>query len=685
MKKFTPIIAAVGAFFTLALTPFTVLAATTQDTVILHAGNPQVSINEESKTIEAIPYIEKDTTMVPLRFLCQDILNATVVWDQETKGITITGQDNVVQIDTTSGKVTSNGQEYTPALAPTVKGDYTFVPLRLLSELFQCTVNYESENQKITVITPAREVLPPVAQVKLVDTWTPGQPFPIEDTSYDPAGKNLTEKIWTVTVDSIEQETDNLTSLLKKMPEGAVSISYRVKSATGLWSEPYHTSVYVIPNKAPVITMVANDSNTVDIGQALNLTYHAENEPWEEITEVRWNYSIEEDGQEVVKNEKPRAFFQAGDYKIYLTLTDAYGNVSDTYILPIQVTDDVVATEKEFKFSNPLAGEIFLNLPGDNYNSVPTAQHSGKQIGDVTLLASNNPEQVSTHGILYRDTIGGNVRIRFHHRNTTGDRLQINAIAHNASSEPITLTYGQKGLAGPSLDVIQVGMQVVLNYMTATNTQNSVVIQPGQSIILNEEQGSMINDAIVAGLIDVHASAPLDFMIVAVPPGSSAQAWQNLNLEVLPLIKTHIRGTFPQATIDMQVTASGKEIEKVPVGRDDSYVGYFINGTDATRGAMLINNGNRGVLHHITITAEDTVGVWVNPRGTIFRGVLLWDGEICMLGNSGLLNGSREGVVLGTIEKGESKTITYMAPSGSDSPLLFILEPEDLWSEDFTD
>lgn len=142
--------------------------------------------------------------------------------------------------------------------------------------------------------------------------------------------------------------------------------------------------------------------------------------------------------------------------------------------------------------------------------------------------------------------------------------MQIHAIAHNASSEPITLTYGQKGLAGPSLDVIQVGMQVVLNYMTASNTQTSVVIQPGQSIILNEEQGSMINDAL-CGLLDVHASAPLDFMIVSVPPGSSAQAWQNLNLEVLPLIKTHIRGTFPQATIDMQVTASGKEIEKSPL------------------------------------------------------------------------------------------------------------------------
>jgi len=658
--------------------PSAAMANTGQDIVILHPGTAQIQINTDTTTIEAIPYIQKDTTMVPLRFLCQDILKATVQWDSKTKGITITSTEQSVYIDTISGKITANQQEYTPALPPTVKNNYTFVPLRMLSEIFGCTVHYEGITQTITVVTPLPKVTAkPVALVTLPQNWTPGQELTITDQSTDPSGLAITEKVWTVNINGQSKEVTNLARALSAVAEGSYSLTYKVKNAAGVWSDAFITSLYVIPNTPPVITSLTNNTTKVAIGQPLELTFQVENESWEAIKGYRWSYGYIENGLEVIKTEKPRAFFAAGDVTVYLTATDAFGNTSEKYALPIHISNTVKATEKSFKFNNPLAGELFLNLEGQNYNNVPTASHTGGQVGEVTLLASNNPEKVSAYGILYQDSVSNHARIYFHHRNTTGKPLQIRAVAYNSSNEPVTITNDKSGLAGPSEDANQVGMQVVYNYLLATVANTSTILQPGETIVLNAGQSSLDDEKILTGLLDINCSSAVDIMIVAAPVGSTMADWQSY--PVLPKEGSYVRGIFYNADINIDVIASGKEIEKVPIGRSDAYNGYFIGGYDATTGNVLFNYGNWGVLHTITITAKEKTGVWLNPRGSIYRGVLLWGDQVCMLANSGLLFGSREGVILGTIEKGQSQTITYMVPGGSDSPILLVLEPESQW------
>ena len=151
-------------------------------------------------------------------------------------------------------------------------------------------------------------------------------------------------------------------------------------------------------------------------------------------------------------------------------------------------------------------------------------------------------------------------------------------------------------------------------------------------------------------------------------------------MQPLAKINTHIRGTFPNATIDLSYTVDGREQEKIIIGREDAYANYYLPGLDHLTGESLVNNGNRGVLHNITIKAEQKVGVLLNPRGTIFQGVITgFDGQICKISNGGVMTGNREAVVLGVLEKGETKTLRYLAPSGSDSPILLIFIPYEDW------
>ncbi len=650
------------------------------DKVILYPANTTATVNADKILMAAAPYVDQDVTMVPLRFLTQDILKATVNWDQASKTVTIISPDKTVTIDLTNNTVLDGEVLYQAPLPPVEKDGYTFVPLRLLAEVFGCTVSYDAVTKQITIVTPSREVILPIADFKQESTVTAGQMLTLYDYSYDPVGNAIIDREWKVEKDGeLVTSTHDLSKTFSYPPAGIYDISLRVKNAKNVWSNWTTQTIEILVNEPPVITKFNATTTRLYPGEDIDFSYTASNEHWEEITQTRYTYTWkDEKGETQEVTEKPRSFWYPGFVTVALQVKDAYGNWSEPQTLDIQVYKREVFSELAYKFQSVVPGEIYLNHNNINYNNYPAAEITDISHQPVTLLASNNPEKVSMTGILYQDSASGNIRLRFHHRNTATYKINIWAIARNTSDHPITLTIGKKAQVGPWPDVLQVGQQVVVNYLQGEINSKTVTIQPGEQYIINQGQRALAIDDLVAGLIDVSCPEPLEFTICSVPDTMK-------NPDVTQLVKldkilTHIRGTFANATINMSVTASGKEIEKIIIGREDAYEGYYLQGNDAMTNTPTFNNGNRGVLHHITITAEKKVGVMLNPRGTMFQGSLInFDGSLCYLANSGLLKGSHNGVIIGTLEAGETKTLTYMAPSGSDSPILIMLIPEEDW------
>lgn len=651
-----------------------------QDNVILHPGKQAATVNQEKITMPVAPYVEKDITMVPLRFLTQDILQATVVWDQTSKTITIATEQKTVKINLADNTVLDGEAFYQSPMPPVEKEGYTFVPLRLLAEVFGCTVNYDSATTQITILTPAKEVILPVAEFKEESTITAGQQLFLQDYSYDPMNRTIIKREWKVEKDGvIVTETEDIAKTFSYPQAGTYTISLRVQNDKNIWSNWTSLDIEVLPNHAPVINQFSATSKSIFCGEDIDFSFNATNEPWEPIVQERYTYTWRDDeGVEQEITEKPRSFWKPGEFKVALQVKDDYGNWSEPETLTVRVMSKVKTSEFAYKFKNVIPGEIYLNHNNVNFNDYEAARITDISHEPVTLIASNNPEKVSMTGILYQDKASGNIRLRYHHRNTATYPLNIWAIARNNNDHPITLTIHKKSQVGPWPDVLQVGQQVVVNYLQAEENPKTVVIQPGQQYVINQGQRALAIDDLVAGLIDVSCDETLEFTICSVP--STEKNPDTTQLVKLDKILTHIRGTFTDATINLAVTTRGKEIEKIIVGREDAYDGYFLKGNDAMTNTEIINNGNRGVLHHITITAEERVGVMLNPRGTMFKGSLIdFDGKLCMLANSGMLKGNHNGIIIGTIEAGETKTLTYMAPSGSDSPILLMLIPEADW------
>ena len=68
------------------------------------------------------------------------------------------------------------------------------------------------------------------------------------------------------------------------------------------------------------------------------------------------------------------------------------------------------------------------------------------------LILSDSPETVPEDGILYEDTVKGDLRLFFHHVNGTEIPKKIVALLTNPSDKVIKVTIKRKGFAGPDMD-----------------------------------------------------------------------------------------------------------------------------------------------------------------------------------------------------------------------------------------
>lgn len=744
-------------------------SATATNVITLMNDSSTIVINDEEMEVSTMPFEYEGYTMVPLRFVGENVLQATINYNTETQLIELIRVDKTAYIDLVTGKVTVidavyessdnmeapeidedvlsnfvieeveeesmfvgvyeelyadelgidvelieevldeilNSEEVsddeveedtslTLPVAPIVVDGVTYVPLRFFSEIFDCTVDYNSETTVVTIVAPdpvepepdPADLPKPIANAQFANI-SAGQAIDYMDYSYDPNGYDIVARQWKISykTEPTLYFEGSIREILTYPSAGYFTVSLSVKNSRGTWSEWYTTTFNVYENKAPKITdfyMIGDDGYETDIvkqGTDIDFVYEFTNEDWEEITSVNYYYTTKAGGTTYTKAKAPSALFSTADHDITLTLTDAFGNVSEPYTITVSAYNNVVMSEMEYKMNNLSTGEPYLNYDNVNFNLVAKqAEAQDIVLQDVQLLSSNNPETVTDLSILYQDYASGALRLRFHHRNLTGESMWLYAVAENETDEPITLTVKNLATAGPSVDVITVGANVVANYLKNNADEYTVTINPGEVYVINDASSILKNGYTSAGLIELETSGELKFSIVALPEDMDVADYNELDYHEKN--STHIRGTFEYATMEMSYVLSGKELEKIVIGREDAFDDYYVTGVDAITGDEVTNNGNRGVLHQLTITAEKTVGLLLNPRGTSYYGTIKnIDGEVYTMSYGGLMKGLYEATTLCVIEAGETVTIEYLAPSGSDTPLLLVAIPEYLWYE----
>lgn len=118
--------------------------------IVLQIGATTAILGGNTLELEAAPFIEKNYTLVPLRFI-SEAFGATVQWNEALKVITLVynGKSIILQVGSTIAIV--EGSTAKLDVAPKIVNGRTFVPIRFISETFGAEVLWDSASKTITI------------------------------------------------------------------------------------------------------------------------------------------------------------------------------------------------------------------------------------------------------------------------------------------------------------------------------------------------------------------------------------------------------------------------------------------------------------------------------------------------------------------------------------------------------
>ncbi len=122
--------------------------------VVMTIGSNDFVVNNDVVTVkDAAPYIANDRTYVPFRAL-GEALGAKVEWDQDAQTVTYTTDKTILVMTIGKTTYTVNGEEKTMDVAPELKNDRTYVPVRFVGEAFgfKVTALYAADGTTASVL-----------------------------------------------------------------------------------------------------------------------------------------------------------------------------------------------------------------------------------------------------------------------------------------------------------------------------------------------------------------------------------------------------------------------------------------------------------------------------------------------------------------------------------------------------
>lgn len=96
----------------------------------------------DSENISAVPFIENGRTLIPIRFVAEN-LGAEVSWNSDEQRVDIINGENTISMVIGSNLVTINGESVETDAAAKIMDGRTYVPVRVVSEAFKKNVFWD--------------------------------------------------------------------------------------------------------------------------------------------------------------------------------------------------------------------------------------------------------------------------------------------------------------------------------------------------------------------------------------------------------------------------------------------------------------------------------------------------------------------------------------------------------------
>jgi len=134
--------------------------------LILTAGQPLIAPAQGQETVSVLidgltlnldvsPVIQNNSVLVPFRAIAE-AMSINVSWDNQTRTINATDGNTKVRLQIDNPTAYRNNTPITLDAAPQIVGKSTFIPVRFFSEAFNCKVDWNSNLNQVTIISPSK-------------------------------------------------------------------------------------------------------------------------------------------------------------------------------------------------------------------------------------------------------------------------------------------------------------------------------------------------------------------------------------------------------------------------------------------------------------------------------------------------------------------------------------------------
>lgn len=143
--------------------------------VSLQIDNPVMNVNGVQSEIDTgrgtKPVVINGRTFVPIRAIIE-AFNGSVKWEESTKTVILTLNDDVIKLVVDSNTASLNGKRQTLDVAPTVINGRTMLPVRFVAEGFNLGVAWESNTQTVSIIRNSFDDAEYQALVKILPEYS---------------------------------------------------------------------------------------------------------------------------------------------------------------------------------------------------------------------------------------------------------------------------------------------------------------------------------------------------------------------------------------------------------------------------------------------------------------------------------------------------------------------------------
>ncbi|AJS57915.1 stalk domain-containing protein [Paenibacillus sp. IHBB 10380] len=578
-----------------------------------------------------------------------DRVGLKLTYDGKTKETIIISGGNELRFTTNSKSYKVNGVVKAMKGPAFQEKSVFMVPLTSITQALNIPYTVDAVGKRVILSLSSK----PVASftVKEKEIFAGQTKITYQTKSSSPSGLKIVDERWDGRQETFEES-------------GSHVVTYSVQDSDGEWSEPYSLTIQVKAPNLPPVAMFATDKEEYKMGEYITITDQSTDDE-NQITKHDWA-------------NKELAFFRPGPVTIGLTVTDNQGQ-KDYFEKTITITEDSLYSESDFN-------QLFKPI-GDSYafdgSSVPSLPQIPFSISSEpsTLIRSNSPETVYSEGIVYRETALGDARFMVHHQNSLKKDVKMYVIATNKNSQATKIDIKDSGFAGPSPFATAAGNLSVDRYFQSMQNfyaKQSVTIAPGESqIILTDlNKTAMKPGSIISLFADVYSDLPIEYNVIMIDAVKEP-------ITTLPTLRfleedIHNRGTYLDSTrLIFSGDVIGETASRLSIG--DNNADPNLLGADGVTGAEKSNAGNFGVLYKITLdrVAPNTL-VTFNGRGGKYAGVMLVNGDLVKVPNTGSLSNSSQSSVLHRTGDYEQKLeMWFTAAPGSNLPvnLLFIPLP----------